>query len=407
MSKVAEIFTPGRMPRTTYNPRAHLGLETLVKDYIDGGEGLLSISGPTKTGKTTLIKHVLPDAVWISGSDFSTLNELWMEICGVLEASVEHSKNVTDDVHHGISGTTEGGLNAGIKITTNSTVSDGHTQSTARMYTRKRSASQAAKESLRATRRPVVIDDFHYVPAGLQKEITRAVKDLVFDGVPIIFASVPHRAYDALTAEAEMTGRFEHLEIPYWDKSELRVIPEKGFPALNVIPEADMVSLFVDESYGSPHLMQAFCLDACKNLGVTERNKTKMTVGLSDRETFFRTRARKPNPVYEALLKGPTVRGPRKNRRRLDGGATHIYEAVLAAIAMSNKRRMSVGDINHCLRKILVAADAPQNHEITRVLNKMDDIAKKQQASQSVIDFHNGELYVLDPFFVYHLKWHD
>ena len=66
-------------------------------------------------------------------------------------------------------------------------------------------------------------------------QIVRGLKDLVFDGIAVIVASVPHRAYDAVRVEKEMTGRVEHLEIPFWSsRTSCEASPHDGFDALNV-----------------------------------------------------------------------------------------------------------------------------------------------------------------------------
>ena len=75
----------------------------------------------------------------------------------------------------------------------------------------------------------MVIDDFHYIPVDVQLDIVRGLKPLVFDGLRVVIASVPHRAFDAVRVEKEMTGRVEQLPIPMWERSELEAIALRGF----------------------------------------------------------------------------------------------------------------------------------------------------------------------------------
>ena len=70
-----------------------------------------------------------------------------------------------------------------------------------------RSLPLAVRAELKKLSVPLVIDDFHYIEGGVQLELVRNLKDLIFDGLPVILASVPHRAYDAVRVEREMTGR--------------------------------------------------------------------------------------------------------------------------------------------------------------------------------------------------------
>ncbi|WP_325177296.1 hypothetical protein [Pantoea sp. 1B4] len=55
-----------------------------------------------------------------------------------------------------------------------------------------------------------------------------------------------------------------------------------------------------------------------------------------------------------------------------------------------------------------IVADAPpQAHEVTRVLEKMSEIASNDEASTPVIDWEKEEqkLHITDPFFAFYLKW--
>lgn len=64
------VFVAGRSPDVTYNPRNDWQLEAEVNSYLWQGPGkALSISGPTKSGKTVLVERLLPEheAIWMQG----------------------------------------------------------------------------------------------------------------------------------------------------------------------------------------------------------------------------------------------------------------------------------------------------------------------------------------------------
>lgn len=69
MVRASQVFIPGGQPTFTYNPRAELRLEDRLAEYLDDPHKLLSVSGPTKSGKTVLVRTLLPEdkSVWISG----------------------------------------------------------------------------------------------------------------------------------------------------------------------------------------------------------------------------------------------------------------------------------------------------------------------------------------------------
>ena len=72
-----------------------------------------------------------------------------------------------------------------------------------------------ALQGLRGTQRALIIDDFHYLDRKIQGSVVRALKSLVYAGHPVILIAIPHRRYDAVRVEKEMTGRVHDVPISY------------------------------------------------------------------------------------------------------------------------------------------------------------------------------------------------
>lgn len=58
------------------------------------------------------------------------------------------------------------------------------------------------------------------------------------------------------------------------------------------------------------------------------------------------------------------------------------------------------------IREIL-SEKIPQAHEVSRVLEKMSEIATSDETSTPVLDWEKEEqkLHITDPFFAFYLKW--
>jgi hypothetical protein len=140
---------------------------------------------------------------------------------------------------------------------------------------RKGSLKTIAIKLLDEKKSPLIIDDFHYISRDKQASIVRAVKSLIFEGFPVIFIAIPHRRFDAIKVEKEMTGRVENVCIPPWRNHELAKIATVGFPLLNLDVSLKMINKLVNESISSPHLMQEFCKELCY---MHEINQTSLTV---------------------------------------------------------------------------------------------------------------------------------
>jgi len=116
----------------------------------------------------------------------------------------------------------------------------------------------------------VIIDNFHFIRPEVQTQILRALKDLIFGGLPVILVTVPHRGDDPEQIERELTGRTELLEIEPWSVAELTQIAAAGFEALNLQDDSGVGETLARESFSNPQLMQTFCLRYCRMNGIQE-----------------------------------------------------------------------------------------------------------------------------------------
>jgi hypothetical protein len=68
--------------------------------------------------------------------------------------------------------------------------------------------------------------------------------------------------------------------------------------------------------------------------------------------------------------------------------------------------KVNYEDLRASIRELL-ESNVPEAHEVSRVLEKMAEIASSDEASTPVIDWDKDdrELHVTDPFFAFFLKW--
>jgi hypothetical protein len=282
----------------------------------------------------------------------------------------------------------------------------------------------------------LVIDDFHFIERPVQREIVRALKPLVLLGVPVIFASISHRVQDVVSAEPDMTGRVVPMEVKFWSIDELAFIAQRGFEALNVTDEGDeLARILASEAYGSPHLMQRFCRELCKENGVRVRQAAQTALAPpEDWSAFFRAQVDGASGEWFArVLRGPLVRGTQRARydvgdnKTLDG-----YGLALRAIAESGPGlALDKRDIDRRIAS-LVRGAGPTTDNTTRALSHMSRIAARRATEaapseehldgaeaepehlrdvQPVLEYMNADdsanakLHIADPFFAFYLRW--
>lgn len=413
MLNYTDVFVPGGFPRHTYNPRGTLQLETRLGEVRNNLCKLVTVTGQTKSGKTVLTRKTLPpeDCVWIDGGTISDEADFWNifnEQLGLFDTTeLEETKTRSSGIEG--TGTTEanfiiakgsGAVTTGIE----------HTRGSATRTSRTISPRITALTGIRRNPRPLVIDDFHYLPRPLQGGVVRALKPLIFDGVPVVIIAIPHRRYDALKVEKEMTGRIAQIEIPIWSQAELTFIPATGFRLLNYTADDKILARLANEAVGSPHLMQDFCRAICRALDLSpSKAMAKLRVSNTELEGVFREVADTiGRPIFEKLARGPRQRTDRIPRELKDGSNVDIYELVLHALAHLKPGLVSLEyeDLRAAIREVS-ATQIPQLQEVARVLKHMATIAASDQSSTPVIDFEEDEkkLHITDPFFAFYLRW--
>lgn len=398
-----DVFIVGGQPDETYIDRGDdRTIERWARPRV---RPLLSVSGPTKSGKTVLLKKALPDAVWLQGAGLIDVDAFWQKVCDKLEVFNVHEL----EAQGGDSSTHDAQLHATTGVL-GGNAGTSQTHDTSRRVTRARheSLASAGARALVAAGRVLVIDDFHYIPSEAQLDIVRSLKPMIFEGLAVVVAAVPHRAHDVVRIESEMTGRVQTLKVNDWDRDELLLIARSGFEILGVEDSEDKIAARLAlESYGSPFLMQQHCRDICYENETASGALNSVLMPPAEWPEFFEASAEQAGKtVFDALKKGPPY-SDRIPRQLKDERKTDIYGLVLASIEQTGpKSSLSYDDIREATKKILVGK-LPEKNEFTNVLKQMSKIAKENIQGEPVLEWDEVRemLHITDPYFLYYLRW--
>jgi len=413
--RASQVFVPGGMPQHTYVARTEGDLEGRLASARNDLFKLVTLTGATKSGKTVLANRIFPrndpQNVWVDGGTVRDEDDFWSIIVEALDGYTHIQNQDVLESERGASGGIEGGIGVKVlaSITGKASVDMRNRRASGTSRSRASSARTTATRLLRESWQPLIIDDFHYLDRELQGAIIRALKPLVFEGLPVVVIAIPHRRYDAVKVEREMTGRLENIDVPAWSIDELTEIPDVGFGLLNVGLEDEIARTLALEAYGSPHLMQDFCRGLCQQLGIEETVRGKSYhVARVDSSLFKRIAEGTGRVIFDKLAKGPRQRSDRKQRPLVTGETADIYRVVLMALAKlaPGMEKVNYESLRAKIRELL-ADLVPQAHEVSRVLEKMSEIAASDEASTPVIDWdkEDQELHITDPFFAFFLKW--
>lgn len=410
--RASKVFVPGGMPEYTYVPRSERQLEERLRAADDNLCKLVTVTGTTKSGKTVLTNKVFPrsENIWLDGGTVGTEEDFWSYILDGLGGYTATNLDDTKEARYGVGSSLEGEGGVPLVAKGKGQVSGNYERGHSKSFGKNLSLSPraAAIAQLRYAKVPLIIDDFHYLNRTFQGNIVRALKPLVFEGTPIILIAIPHRRYDAVKVEKEITGRLEPISVPLWEHEELLMIPQEGFPLLNIEISKNISLQLAKEAYGSPHLMQEFCRALVNIHKIVETANSKITIDNIPEGLFTQVAKHTGKIIFDKLAKGPRQRSDRLQRQLKNGKTADIYEVMLLALAHLKPGLDTIDYemLRASIREIL-ADNIPQAHEVTRVLEKMSEIATSDEASTPVLDWEKEDqrLHITDPFFAFYLKW--
>lgn len=411
-SFVFEVFVPNGTPTHTYVKRNEELNERLLTDALETPKMVVSVSGPSKTGKTALIDTCITKEriISVTGQSLRSADDLWQSVMRWIGGPEEIEKIKERVTKVGVEGkgkaeagvffakgSLEGGANGGIETKT----------STINKYGV--AFFEAVVKDLAGSDFVIFIDDFHYIPQEPQAEIAKSIKAMAEKDVRICVASVPHKSDDMVRANDELTGRVSSVLFDYWDISELEKIAEKGFEALDVRVDASRIRQLAVESLGSPQLMQSLCLNFCLEKGIREKGGLKEREAITDSNilaTLERTSLQTDySRTVEKLHTGAKERGTqRKEFLFSDNSKGDVYRAVLLSL-VENPPRLSFDYDELMARiKIVCKGESPSGSSVQLALSQMDGIAKELNIVSPILEWDDDKLEVNNPYFMFYLR---
>ncbi len=397
----------------TYVDRSAHRFEETVREALDIPKLIVSISGPSKSGKTVLVKKVVEQdhLIPVSGASIRTADDLWRKVLAWMEAPSERTE--TTQRSFGGSANLSGGGEVGLPLVAKgkAEISVDMTGQSGTGVSQKIAADmlQPVVDEIAESSFVVFVDDFHYIPRDVQQEIGRQIKEAAEFGVRLCTASVPHRADDVVRSNTELRGRVRAIDITYWSEAELAQIAAAGFDALNMDVAPSITTKLSAEAFGSPQLMQTICLNLCFETKKLETLPQKEKVEVNDftlGQVFERTSTFMDFvSLVEALHAGPKQRGlERKQFDFVDNSKGDVYRAVLLAITSAPpKLAFNYDDMLRRVRAVC-RGDSPVGSSISQALVQMHTIADTIQPSAKVIEWDENVLDIVDPYFLFFLR---
>jgi len=414
--RATDVFTPGSYPSRTYVERTGAQLEQSLRDALDTQGQIVSLVGPSKSGKTVLVERVVgvDRLITITGAGIDDPDQIWSRVLDWMGAPTEQTQESSTFGQMGLEAGASGsaGLIGLAKATLEAkgSVEAGHERAHSATQSRF-GLSQVIKE-IGSSDFVILVDDFHYMARPAQAEAAKALKEAARSGVKICTAAVRHRGDDLVRANPELRGRVQAIDLEYWAPIDLTKIATVGFGALRMDVPSDSVRRLVSESAGSPQLMQLLCLNTCFELGVREAltQETRFNISNPEMESIFERTSSTTDfrTLVDVIDSGPRTRGTeRKIYDFKDGTNGDVYRCVLKAVASDPPRQSFHYDELTRRTAMVCKGGTPVGSSVVGTCLHMSKLALEKFPNERALDWDDQKqvLDLPDPYLLFYLRW--
>lgn len=412
--KPIEVFSPGTFPKHTYVDRNDARNEDDLSTMLKTPGMLVSIAGPSKSGKTVLVEKIVGtgNLIPVTGSGIKTPEDLWRKVLrwmGESEENIIGSNTELGGSFNAEASGKVGFLGTGAEAKAGITASLSRSGSENRLH--KRANLETIIKEISGSDFVVFVDDFHYINKESQVFIAQEIKEAIRNNVRIVTATIPYRGDDSIRANPDLRGRVYTLDLDYWKKEELKEIAYLGLPKLNVKIDDRLINILAENASGSPQLMQQMMLSVCNEIGIEETVADEAFFD-SKNVDFERIMERTAlsadyNYLVEKVIDGPKTRGTeRKEYRYKNGKNGDVYKTILIALSKNPPTLYFKYDELQTRIKNICIDEPPSGSSIIgscgHIANISDEIS-----SYPVIewDSERDTLHIRDPYLLFFIRW--
>lgn len=279
--KLSDVFKTVGQPTITYVKRANGRLETQLNNALNERGVLCLITGPSKTGKTTLYREVLQhrnEIPLIVRCDKSkTCDGIWKQALKSVEfdrlelKTINKAKKTSGELE--LTPKLGWAWLAEISAKIKGSVGYERSENEARRRVLAEPGPELLIPLLKETNCTLVIEDFHYLDELQKILIFQQWKQFIDNEVSVILLGTTHRAVDIANSNKDLLGRIVQVDVGHWEHKDLERISELGFDHLEVKAAKSVRSLIAVEAAGLPIIVQQTCLALLTAEGVEHSEK--------------------------------------------------------------------------------------------------------------------------------------
>ncbi|SHJ97801.1 AAA family ATPase [Haladaptatus paucihalophilus] len=285
--KISEVFRDSGYPEITYVERRDGGKEEELANYLFKESAVVSLSGPSKSGKSALVNHVVQevdrvpdDLITIRGNNIDSEERFWKSVLKKLGEPSKRSR----ETRTGTKKKDHFGIGAAIQALT-AKYTKSSTQEDFEVIIEEHDLGlDSVIEIYEEERFVIFIDDAHKIPDDIHKNLAEQIKEGLDRGLLMCVGYIDYRS-DALTsADIDLSSRIDSVSLEQWSQTDLEKIGKKGFDQLNLKVDKKVIESLASESIGSPQLMQKLCYTFCTQNGIYYEQEKELELTLKNNQ---------------------------------------------------------------------------------------------------------------------------
>ncbi len=154
--------------------------------------------------------------------------------------------------------------------------------------------------------------------------------------------------------------------------------------------------------------MQYICLNICTMLEMSGEESRQIRQEILETAYHYTTANFEYGDVVSLMQKGPNTRGKSRNTFRTVNGEEHdIYELIVKSIAENPPiMKLEFEDVKERIYRLLADdSKKPSPQMLRESLAKLKELLYGREDIFKVLDWKEGSLYILDPLFLFYLRW--
>jgi len=408
--KISNVFRTTGQPTTTYVARENGSYERLLRAGLESEGRLCLLTGPSKTGKTTLHTHVLREMkrtpVIVRCDNQLSPEDFWKQALEAINFDRIASANTSESSETSASGKIRATFGwawlAGIIGEVSLGVKKSMSETTIRQRILAKPSPKHLLPALRYLPLTLVVEDFHYLSAATKKTIFQQWKAFVDGEVSVIVVGTTHHAVDLARANKDLVGRITQIEVTGWMTEDLQKIAEQGFKHLQINLEPTVYRILAREAAGLPIVIQDTCRQLFLDRDLSQVQKKHAITFSSDDAYLALHNVASTNYSQLEALYDRLITGPRKKRRKYE-----TYELILGAFArdpivLSLRRH----EIDERIDQMgLRPEKRPPTQSIDSTLRALADFQTRNGLELLEWSAMDQKLFIIEPTFLFYLRW--